>query len=729
MKKFNFYIICIILSCVFSKKIWGDTLVYIQKQDNGKFSPSLPSEYRRLASSLKEVQVFYQQKKGKKCLKLLKEINQPLFMKEWIISKNLDCAKLLSKKARIIFYKNYLDQVLPIDILKYPTNLVIQKKYFQALLEVLSSAVQRRQKAVFWKWSYILQNPHWSLPKPIQSDLYLLTAWQHYNEGRGNTAREYIKKSIQFGLQKRKIIAKTDLPKLLKTGIDTRNLHKTTIEILKQPFGLEKENKSFNLVLKNRNFLKHAIEFLIHYPDSIRSSWLWPQVLRRYQSVLRGKNKSQKIFIKKKILGVKCFLLERLSGKLFYRGFYSEVIRLSRFVDLSCSSFTPLRLLLWGKSHYYRGEYKIAEDLFLRLVEKYSGHSATVRGLLMLGILKFKQSKFNDSVKYFKLILVQNTSEYKLEAHHWLWRIYSLKGIIKLKNKHAQKLIDSYFLTYYGLRAYLETHGEVLKIKPFEREILRFNLEPQYRLSWKRAAVLLKASWQEEARHELVQWSVPIFPYGAVSYAYLLNEGGDHLKSIKILNKVWGENPKLRNYFFLQLLFPQPYKKLVTTEAKRNGLTSELVFSVMRQESAFFPKAESSMKAYGLMQMILSTAKSVGRILKFKNISKELLFDPSINVKLGTRHLRQLLKQWNRHIPLSLAAYNAGHGNINLWLAGYNKKNRPKFVYNSHFENEIWFEELPWRETNGYIKSILRNYMIYKLLNQSSVDLDFIWKQ
>lgn len=94
---------------------------------------------------------------------------------------------------------------------------------------------------------------------------------------------------------------------------------------------------------------------------------------------------------------------------------------------------------------------------------------------------------------------------------------------------------------------------------------------------------------------------------------------------------------------------------LVNTAAERNSLSPDLIRSVMRQESDFRACAVSSKGAIGLMQLIPSTASSLG----VKDI-----FDPEANVMGGARLLRQLLDHYSGDLKLTLSAYNAGAGRV-----------------------------------------------------------------
>lgn len=98
-----------------------------------------------------------------------------------------------------------------------------------------------------------------------------------------------------------------------------------------------------------------------------------------------------------------------------------------------------------------------------------------------------------------------------------------------------------------------------------------------------------------------------------------------------------------------------PYDSIINTASQQYGVPAKLIDAVIKQESGFNPSAVSSAGAEGLMQLMPSTAAGLGVTNPF---------DPTQNIMGGTRYLSGLIKEFGGSIPLGLAAYNAGAGNV-----------------------------------------------------------------
>lgn len=106
------------------------------------------------------------------------------------------------------------------------------------------------------------------------------------------------------------------------------------------------------------------------------------------------------------------------------------------------------------------------------------------------------------------------------------------------------------------------------------------------------------------------------------------------------------------------------FEPLITRYARQHGVDLALVKAVIAAESAYEPEAVSPKGALGLMQVIPATAERYGVADDRKRTVAQKLFDPSINLSVGTRYLRDLLAMFAGDVTLALAAYNAGENTV-----------------------------------------------------------------
>mgnify|MGYP002629569442 CR=1 FL=1 len=162
--------------------------------------------------------------------------------------------------------------------------------------------------------------------------------------------------------------------------------------------------------------------------------------------------------------------------------------------------------------------------------------------------------------------------------------------------------------------------------------------------------------------------------------------------------------------------FPTPFTEIVEREAEEHGVDPLLIWAVMRQESAFRVRARSVAKALGLMQVLYPTAKLVARkLLKERAPTLEYVLTKRGNVHYGTAYLKHLIDRFDGNLALAIAGYNAGPGGPLSWLEQV-----------GHLETDEFVEEIPYEETRGYTRKVLRSYAAYRAL-YGPVDLVDPW--
>ncbi len=154
----------------------------------------------------------------------------------------------------------------------------------------------------------------------------------------------------------------------------------------------------------------------------------------------------------------------------------------------------------------------------------------------------------------------------------------------------------------------------------------------------------------------------------------------------------------------LKILYPKTYSEIISVYAEEYDVEENLIYAVIKAESNFDSQAVSNREAIGLMQIVEETAIDVVNKNQIdvdtENIVEELL-DIDNNINIGTKYLSTLLTQYG-NIEVALAAYNAGIGTVNNWI--------DKQIIKADGSD---IENVPYKETNNYVRKILRDYRIY----------------
>jgi len=157
-------------------------------------------------------------------------------------------------------------------------------------------------------------------------------------------------------------------------------------------------------------------------------------------------------------------------------------------------------------------------------------------------------------------------------------------------------------------------------------------------------------------------------------------------------------------------LYPMAYEAELRANAAANGLDPALPAAVILAESSYMPEAVSEANAQGLMQLLPSTAEWVAG--KFDETYREgSLFEPDTNIKYGCWYLGYLIHRFDGNLTCAIAAYHAGQGTVDGWLAN------PEYS-----PNGVTLQTIPSGATDTYVKRVLKYYEKYKELYAPSAD-------
>ena len=157
-------------------------------------------------------------------------------------------------------------------------------------------------------------------------------------------------------------------------------------------------------------------------------------------------------------------------------------------------------------------------------------------------------------------------------------------------------------------------------------------------------------------------------------------------------------------------MYPKKYSYEVEKYASEYGIEKNLIYAIIKAESNFNEKAISRRNAKGLMQLMYDTAEDIAKIINLE-IDEEKILEPDTNINIGTKYISILINKY-KSIEVALAAYNAGSGNVDSWIANGTIK-----ADGSDIEN------IPFKETNNYVRKTLRDYKIY---NRRSIETEWL---
>lgn len=193
---------------------------------------------------------------------------------------------------------------------------------------------------------------------------------------------------------------------------------------------------------------------------------------------------------------------------------------------------------------------------------------------------------------------------------------------------------------------------------------------------------------------------------GLVELANLLYDARDFYRAFRIYRV------HLLNYNekeHLPLAYPMRLVESVKEKAAAESADPFLVAAVMREESHFNPGALSPVGAMGLMQIMPSTGAQIAKELG-EGFKKGSLLDPGTSIRFGSWYLGKILKRFNGDAVLAIAGYNAGPNAAARWAASL------------PVETDEFVESIPYEETRGYVKRVLKSYAEFLKLGKQDFE-------
>ncbi|MDG0817886.1 lytic transglycosylase domain-containing protein [Bdellovibrio svalbardensis] len=530
-----------------------------------------------------------------------------------------------------------------------------------------------------------------------------------YEEAQAQKDSKYISDKLEFlaKTQGQALVAKSSAPSVEATGEDGK-LEERIRQSLKQG----------DLIPA----LKDCVALLNQYPGSRAARRLKDKPLEIYNSISDA-NVETKALHEMRVADSSRLLdwAQSLHRRLDYEG--SLALAQTAYEKNPQSPTVTSSLWVAGRSAHFLGKYDEALDFYNKLITFNSGSDEAAEALFRSSLIYYRKKDYTSASALLERLLLQSRDRYDLNGQYWLVR--SLEQTNKERaQKAAQVLIDKYPFSYYGMRLKAEANGGKLtwpeqkgKAPVLASEIFLVGAQKK---TWTRFNILSEAGWTSEAHIEVQEGPYIKDPTLKVRFAQKLSERHQYFTAIRMLNDALEADPSLRREEYLRIGYPSVFASLYAKESTRYGIDPVLLRSLTRQESGFNMRAVSTSNALGLMQMIPPTAQEVAKKLGLQVSLPDDMFRPEVNIPMGSFYVSQMLDQFQGNVPFALAGYNAGPHRMKSWLDGRDEVKALVNQPSSAPIDELWFDELPWNETSFYVKAILRNVLIYRMLDKES---------
>lgn len=384
-----------------------------------------------------------------------------------------------------------------------------------------------------------------------------------------------------------------------------------------------------------------------------------------------------------------------------------------------CASSTLLNSVAAKLEEYFPDERFIADakSLYSKSVEC-GDDSASLKAAYRLSILNIWQNQCDIAQSLLPSVELA-LSEYQSRAKYWELYCAEKQGLASITEKSSlsrdsnlknESLINFQNIMVHGDQVQAQiSNDQNLELQVMNRSIIDAGSNSSIE-----AIEALIALKEPVRAAELTENLLPKSSESEAEFklylAFLMHVTQNSIAKFHILSQLFVEAPRMIHESTLKMYFPLEFYDSAKENAK--DLDPFIILSIIRQESAFNPKARSKAGARGLMQVMVPTAK------KIAFLSSRKLFDPSTNVKVGVKLFLNQVQRFDGDIELALAAYNAGRFKVEAWQKRYPASDKMLFL-----------DLIPYKETREYVTMILRNYYWYqRLYGDKSPDKKSVYK-
>ena len=505
------------------------------------------------------------------------------------------------------------------------------------------------------------------------------------------------------------------------------DLSRLATETQAQPVGIDARRTRADLLMQGKNYSQAANEYR-ELEASVDPSER-PMVQLELAKALHNAGENREA--KKVLESISPSTAQVDAERLFY---LAEIARAGNDYDAFLRNVDQLReryptshsleqaLLSAGNIYLLRHEYDKAIDCYRELQERFPNGSRASYAHWKVGWLSLRQGRAAEARKELEdqIALYPASSEIPA-ALYWRARLAEDDHDLAMARAFYQTLSQRYRNYYYGelarqRLAKIPHSGEPMHYAILDRvpplsasDSIEDDPVPDDNLRVQKAELLANGGLLDLAARELhAAAQEEKGDWAPAELARLYQEAGRYDAAIETLKHA------APNYFAVDLpdlprsywegLFPKAFWTDVKKFSSDNGLDPYLVAALIRQESAFNPNAVSHANAVGLMQLLPKVGRGMAKQEKLRHFNTQELFQPRINLQLGTRYFRSMVDRFGS-FEYALAAYNAGVDRVQDWSKQETFRDPEEFV-----------ESIPFTETREYVENIMRNVNVYRQL-------------
>jgi len=359
----------------------------------------------------------------------------------------------------------------------------------------------------------------------------------------------------------------------------------------------------------------------------------------------------------------------------------------------------PTALYVLGDALFDRGDWSGTVRWFGDLIARYPSDMRASLARFRLAARAYRDGQL-DSAGALYQGEISATGPQRTAARFWLGKVTLARGDSARARAIWRALAREDSLGYYGLRARRETDLPPVAIRPAAPAP---DVPAGVATGLARLDTLMLAGLDSEAQLEVrAVLSRPPQDIGALlAWSEGLGLRGFGSAAVRLGWQAFLKAPA--DARVLRAIYPWPARTAVQAEAQEFGVDPLLLVAVVRQESVFDVEALSPAGARGLAQLTPGTAALTARGLDV-TFYPEWITVPDLNLHLGAAHLAELLRRFTR-LEAAIAAYNAGASPVRRWLERDGADDPDQFI-----------ELIPYPETRGYVRSVLRNRELYRAL-------------